>query len=254
MTASVVRIDQFSGGVAILTLDRPPVNALNPAFLEAMVRALIDLEGNVEVRALVITGAGKSFSAGMDLKELQNFSEEDQTSMVDLLSHVLIRLYGFQKPVIAAVNGHAIAGGLILPLATDFRISSEGARLGLAEVRVGVRFPLVALAIMRQELSPDARRRLVLSGNRVTASVAERLGFIDEVVDGSAVMERARAVAEDFSKIPPHTFAAVKLQLRSDPLNAMKDITAHRSDPLLRGWFTDETKDAARAILDARLK
>jgi enoyl-CoA hydratase/carnithine racemase len=249
-----VHIDHRSAGIVVLTLDRPPVNALNPDFLKAVDGALQSLQGNSDVRAVVIAGAGKTFSAGMDLKEVQGFTVEDQTAMVDALSQLMARMYGFPKPVIAAVNGHAIAGGLLLLLGTDFRIAGAGALFGLAEVRVGVRFPLTALAIVRNELPPGTQRRLLLGGNTASAVAAERMGIVDEVLDPAAVMDRALAAAEDYAKIPPEAFAAVKVQLRLEVLQYITHVEARRSDPLLHGWFTDETKDAARTILEARTK
>ncbi len=149
MTTMEVRIDHLPGSIAVLALDRPPVNALNSASLQAIGGALETLEPNSDVRAVVITGSGKAFSAGMDLKEVESFTVEDQTATVDALSRLLTRLYGFPKPVVGAVNGHAIAGGLLLLLATDYRIAGTGVSVGMAEVRVGVRFPLAALAIVR---------------------------------------------------------------------------------------------------------
>lgn len=254
MTAINVSVEYCPESVCILTLDRPPVNALNVDLLTSVNETLAELQSHAGVRSVVITGAGKTFSGGMDLKELQGFTIEDQTDMVEVLSRLIGRLYGFAKPVIAAINGHAIAGGLLLLLGTDFRVASASAMVGLAEVRVGVQYPLAGLALVERELSPGARRRLMLGGNSVTAEAAERMGIIDEVVEPAAVMDRARAIAEDFAKIPPATFAAVKTQLRSETLAYLDDIAARRSDPMLRGWFTDETKEAARAILAARTK
>jgi len=249
-----VHVDRLAGGLAVLTLDRPPVNALNPGFLDGMERSLADLAPDDAVRSLVITGAGKTFSAGMDLKEVQDFTLDDQTAMLEALGRLLARLYGFPKPVIAAVNGHAIAGGLLLVLGTDFRIASAGAVLGLAEVRVGVRFPLAGLAVVNRELSPGALRRLVLGGNTISAKTAEHVGIVDEVVEPEAVMDRARAVAEDYARIPPETFSEVKVQLRSETLNYIANVESRRLDPLFRGWFNDETMNAAQAILSTRRK
>ena len=254
MNGETVLTDHLPGGVAVVTLDRPPVNALNPACLGALDGALEALQSNRDVRAVMLTGAGKAFCAGMDLKEVQAFTVEDQTAMVEALNRVIARLYGFPKPVVAAVNGHAIAGGLLLLLGTDFRIASAAAVFGLAEVRVGIRYPLAALAMIERELSPPVRRRLLLSGNTVGAEAAERMGIVDEVVDAGAVMDRARAAADDFARIPPGTFAAVKAQLRAECLSVIHDVQSRRSDPLLHGWFNAETKDAARAILEARTK
>ncbi len=254
MATMEVRVDHAPGSVAILTLNRPPVNALNSASLEVIGGALAALEPDPDVRAVVLTGGGTAFSAGMDLKEVQAFTVDDQTATVKALSRLLTRLYGFPKPVIAAVNGHAIAGGLLLLLATDYRVASTGAAIGMAEVRVGVRFPLAALSIVRGELSPPMQRRLLLSGKTITADAAQQSDIVDEVVDVAGLMDRAVAAAADLATIPPKTFAAVKSQLRSETLSYMEDVTVRDADPMLQGWFTDETKAAAQAIIQSRAK
>jgi len=239
------------GGIAVLTLDRPPVNALNSAFLQAIERRLAELEGDADLRALVMTGAGKTLSGGMDLKELQGFSVADQNELAEAFSRTFAKLYVFPKPVVAAVNGAAIAGGLFVALASDYRVARAGAWLGLTEVRVGVRFPAGPLEVARQELSASAARRLMLGGQNVRAEQALEMGILDEVVAADQVMTRAMEMAAEYSKIPPATYAAVKAQLRGHTAAAILEAVDSRSDPTLKGWFSEETYEAARALLGA---
>ncbi len=251
MSDAAGNLEPLDGGVVVMRLDRAPVNALNPDFL-ALIRERLDaLERDPGVRALVLTGAGKTLSGGMDLKELQGFSTADQAAMVDGLNTTYARLYAFPRPVIAAAHGAAIAGGLFFVLVSDWRVAGERAVFGLAEVRVGVRFPVGPLAIAVAELTPAACRRLMLGGRNHGADDALAMGIVDEVVPAEQVMERAVAVARDYAAIPPQTFAAVKRQLRGPLLERVAAMVADGSDPMSRDWLTPETHEAVRATLAA---
>ncbi len=249
MSDAKVHLQPLGEGVLEVRLDRAPVNALNPAFLATIRDRLQDVERDASVRAVVLTGAGRTLSGGMDLKELQGFSDADQAAMVEGLNSTYARLYGFPRPVIVAAHGAAIAGGLFFVLVSDYRVAGERAVFGLAEVRVAVRFPVGPLAIAASELSPSACRRLMLGGRNHDAAAALGMGIVDEVVPAEQVMERAVAVARDYATIAPQTFAAVKRQLRAAVLDRVAQ--AQRSDPMLAGWFTGETDDAVRATLQA---
>jgi enoyl-CoA hydratase/carnithine racemase len=244
-------LTHHDGGVAELTLARPPVNALNAAYLEEIEERLTALEAEAGVRTVLITSALPVFSAGMDLKEAQDFSIDEQRAVVDGLNGTLWRLYAMRKPVIAAVNRAAIAGGLFLALASDYVIAGEGSKFGLTEVRVGVDFPAGPLEIARGELTPAVCRRLMLGGRNLDADSAASFGIVDEVVDAQALRPRAMAVARDYAAIPPVAYAAVKSQLRGNTLERLSDVIESRSDPARRRWFTDETREAMNALLAA---
>lgn len=254
MTTGIVHIERHDGGVTEVRLDRPPVNALNPAFLAEIHRVMDELAEDAHVRAVVLTGAGKTLSGGMDLKELQTFTAEDQRAMVTGLNATYGAIYGFPKPVICAAHGPAIAGGMFLVLVSDYRIASERARLGLAEVRVGVRFPVGPFEIARRELGPDACRRFMLSGQNLDARSALAFGVIDEVVPADQLHARALEVAGDYGRIPPCTFAETKRQLRGEVLARVAAAVDGAAEPMLSGWFTDETSEATQAMLDALRK
>ena len=209
--SNLITVEIAEDDVAVMTLNRAPVNAINPEFLNVIAEQLSDLEANPSVRALVITSAFKVFSAGMDLKEALNFSNQDQLNTVDGLNITFSKLYGFSKPVIAAVNGSAIAGGLFFVLAADYSIVAENAELGLAEIRVGVNFPIGPLEIARSALTPGCFRRVLLSGRPLKTSEAKKLQMIDDVQSTQDVLPQAILMAGEYARLPQKTFASIKI-------------------------------------------
>ena len=170
--------------------------------------------------------------------------------MVAGINRLFCEWYDFPRPVVAAVNGHAVAGGLILALCADHRVGARGASYGLTETRVGTPYPAAALAIVRAELAPAAARRLVLGAELLDADRALELGLVDELAEADAVLERALEVSRQLAALPTATYEAVKRQLRGGVAAAMR-AEAER-DPLAAGWLSAETPEAARRALERR--
>jgi enoyl-CoA hydratase len=169
--------------------------------------------------------------------------------MVDALNRAFYAVYSCPVPVVAAINGHAIAGGLVLALCCDWRIAVKTQFLaGLTEVRVGVPYPVGAMEVVRQELRPDVARRLVVFGQNMTAAAAVEAGVFDETVDPEALLDGAMAKATEFAALPQTAFARSKRQLRSRACEAMEAAIAG-AEPLLNGWLSKETIQAAAAVL-----
>ena len=238
-------------GIVKLVLNRAPVNALNPEFMVSIEQHLSAIAEDPGIRALIVTSGLPVFSAGMDLKEAQEFSVAEQTAVVDGLNVTFATLFGLPKPVIAAVNGAAIAGGMFFVLASDYAVARQGAKFGLTEVRVGVNFPIAPLTIARSTLDPGVCRRLMLGGQNVDADAALGMGIVDEVVSKDEVLSRAIAVARDYATIPAIAYANVKAQTRAEALRVINDTIAQKSDPTRPGWFSTETRGAMRALLEA---
>lgn len=236
-------------GIAIITLNRPPVNALSPDYMLALEHLLKQLAQDDGVGALVITSPLKVFSAGLNLKQLVDYDVVQQTAIVDGLGSLFARLYAFPKPVIIAAGGAAIAGGMFFVLTADFTVAGQGARLGLSEVRIGVSFPQSLLEIARDALSKPAFRRILLSGALLDAAEALKLGLVDEVQPVGQVQQRAMAVARDYAALPPKTFAAIKAQMRQPALDVINQALKSNTDPARQGWFTEETIEAIKAVL-----
>ena len=239
----------YDGGIAILRLARPPVNAINLDLAEEAAALLTDLERDGAVRAVVFTGTGRTFSGGLDLKEVPTYDAVSQRRMVELLNRLFYGIYAFKKPVVAAVNGHAVAGGLVLALACDYRVGTTApARIGLTEVKVGVPYPATAMAIVRGELSMGAARHLVLGSENESAQAALRHGIFDELCAPAEVMPRALAVAKVRAELPSLAFALTKRSLRSAALAEMKEAAQGR-DPVKHEWLSAQTIAASTALL-----
>src|SRR4051812_7941438 len=139
---------------------------MSPELLEAGVALCAELAADPPP-AIVLTGSGTFFSGGVDLKLAPTLSEAEQAGSVKSINELFLGWYGFPGPVVAAVNGHAVAGGLILALCADFRVAALGARVGLTEVRVGIPYPVAAMMCVKAELDPRAARRLVLQAELI---------------------------------------------------------------------------------------
>jgi enoyl-CoA hydratase len=240
-----------SGDVAIVRIDRPPANALDLDLL-AEGHAVRERLAREEPGAVVITGRERFFSAGMDLKAAPELSPSEQRATVDGINRLFSGWYSFPRPVVAAVNGHAIAGGLILALCADHRIciTSADAKLGLTELRAGLPYPAAAIGVVRAELSPSSARRLVLGAALVGPEEALELGVVDELREPGELLKRAVEVAGEMAALPRSTYTAVKRQLRGPAIEAIEQVVSGGAgDPVLGGWIGDDTRAAAASLL-----
>jgi enoyl-CoA hydratase/carnithine racemase len=242
--ADLIAIEE-AGGITVVRMQRPPANALSLEFLAAGAE-VIDRLRELRPAAVVITGSGEFFSGGVDLKLAPTLSPDQQREMVAGINRLFFDWYGLPHPVVAAVNGHAVAGGLILALCADHRVGSRAASYGLTELRVGAPYPGAALAVIRAELDKGPLRRLVLGADLVDGAAALDLGLVDELAEDT--VERALEAARELASLPAGTYETVKLQLREPALARMRE--ALERDPLAAGWLTDEAADAAAAVLD----
>jgi enoyl-CoA hydratase len=214
----------------LVTIDRPPANAMDIALLEE-VAGVLEALAPAPPGAVVLAGRPGCFSAGADLKAVPNYGPEEQRAMVRGINRMAIAAYGLRCPVVAAVTGHAIAGGMVLALCADYRVAASEGRYGLTEVRVGVPYPQAAIAVVRGELAPGAARSLALTGRLTDAQECVRLGVFDEALAPDSVLERALEVGAELAALPADTYVRTKLGLRGPALEAMP--AAAESDPLL---------------------
>jgi enoyl-CoA hydratase len=226
-----------AGAVAIVRVDHPPANAMNVELLDEIVAALQALSVDPP-RALVVAGRDGFFSGGADLKLVPGYGP------VDGINEMALTTYGLPYPVVTAVTGHAIAGGLVLAVCADYRVASIAGRYGLTEVKVGVPYPKAAIGVVRAELAPHAARRLAL-GNRLTdAAECVTLGVFDEAVAPDRVLDRALEVARELAAFPADVYARTKLELRGSAIDEIR--TAVASDPLLDAWVAADEQDPIR--------
>jgi enoyl-CoA hydratase len=236
-------------GIAVVTMQRPPANAIDIALLEQLARTVNDLAPRTDVTAMVLTGAGKAFSAGLDLKLVPTYDRAQQNELLRILNQALYQLYALPIPTVAAVNGHAIAGGLVLALACDTRVAvDDGALFGLTEVRAGVPFPVAAMAVVRAELSPATARALVLGGKNHDPARAHALGIVDELQPAGQVLARSKVLARELAAAPRQSYGRIKRQLRQAALAEIERAQG-TSDPLHGNWIGEETAAAAARVL-----
>jgi enoyl-CoA hydratase len=237
---------EHEDGVAVLRMAHGPVNALDLELLEA----LIDVFGALGDRdAVVLTGTGRAFSAGVDLRRIADGGEGYARRYLPLLRQAFLTLFDFPRPLVAAVNGHAIAGGCILVQTADLRLMAAGT-IGVTELRVGVPFPAAALEILRWATGPAAPR-LVLEAQAVAPEPALAAGLVDRVVAPEDLAAQALDAARGLAAIPRGTFTLTKRQLRA-PAHAAIAAFGPRADPEVDDlWAAPATATRAAAFLAA---
>jgi methylglutaconyl-CoA hydratase len=204
MNYKTIQVD-LDSSVATVTLNRPDKrNAISYELIDDLIRALDDVN-NSSARILIVTGAGKAFSSGMDLENLKALigrtpeqNVEDSRTMVSLFRS----LYEFPKPTIAAVNGPAIAGGTGLALLCDFTLAVPDAKFGYTEVRIGFVPAIVSTFLLRQ-VGEKIARDLLLTGRIFDAAEALKMGLINEIVAPEKLLDRARELASQLAELSP---------------------------------------------------
>jgi enoyl-CoA hydratase len=239
---------EYQGPVAVMRLEHGKVNALDVELLAALVSQLAEVERS-PARAVVLTGAGSAFSAGVDLFRMLDDGPEYAERLIPALADAFEALFRHPKPVVAAVNGPAIAGGCVLACACDRRVLAEGARIGATELLVGVPFPVSALEIIRHACG-DATTEVVLTGRLYDGSEALAAGLADEVVAANALVGRALEVAGALARIPADAFRLAKEQLRRPALLRMAADAPGADAEARRIWASPETAATVRASLD----
>jgi enoyl-CoA hydratase len=238
-----------AGDVAIVRINRPPANALDLDLL-AEGHEVREQLARAQPGAVVITGHERFFSAGVDLKEAPALSPGEQRHTIDGINRLFNGWYAFPHPVVAAVNGHAVAGGLILALCADYRVCATEGKLGLTELRAGLPYPVAAISVVRAELTAPAARRLVLGSALVEPPEALALGVVDELRPPAEVVDRAIAVALDLAALPATSYKQVKRQLRGPTIDAIdRALAGGAGDPVLGTWIGEETRAAAASLL-----
>lgn len=235
------------GELALVRLDRPPANALNPEVLDELESVRQELAADLP-GAVVIAGRERFFSAGVDLKLVPTMGPEDQRAMVNGINSLVLGWYCFPRPVVAAVTGHAIAGGMVVALCADYRVGATEGKLGLTELRAGVPYPVGAIGVVQAELTHPAARTLALRAHLVEPEEALRLGLVDELAGPAEVVERACDVAAEMASFGGDSYGRTKRELRGDALRRIEN-AVEAGDPLLEAWLDEGSPEAAATAL-----
>jgi enoyl-CoA hydratase len=210
---------ELSDGILILRLAHGKAGAMDLELCQRLRNELQSVAQSDEAKAVVLTGTGSIFSAGVDLPRMINAGGDYVGRFVEELVAVLRTLFLFPRPIVAAINGHAVAGGAIMAFACDYRLMSGG-RIGLTELLVGVPFPPLVLEIVRFAVPQQHLQPMIYLGKTIEAEAARAIGIIDEVVPAEQLLARATAIATQFGALPAEAFALTKQQLREPFLHA----------------------------------
>lgn len=236
--------------LALLRFDHGRANVIDRQFLRLLIDA-IDAVAESDARGVVVTGNGKIFSAGVDLLQMIEGGKEYIDEFLPLLSEALAKLFAFARPVVAAVDGHAIAGGCIFVCAADLRLMAEGsARIGVPEIHVGVPFPTVALEIMRFATGGRNLPQIVYSGETYAPPAALRLGLVDEIVDAAELLPRALEHARRLATLPRETFTTTKRQLRAAATERIERRQSVDDPAIATIWKAPATLAAVQAYVE----
>ena len=237
------------GTVSVLRMDYAKVNVIDLEFLAAIpehFRAVPPSD------AIVLTGNGRAFSAGVNLKRLMEEDLGYTTELLDMLSGAILEVFLHPRPVIAAIDGHAIAGGFILAAACDLRLMSAGLT-GMTELKVGVPIGSILREIARHSLG-HYTQSLVLTGDLINAQRAYEIGFVDAVIEPEKLLDAAIERASALAAVPAATYALTKRSLKFEAVQRMNvaepefdaEIRATWHDPEIRAGIAEYLTSISR--------
>jgi enoyl-CoA hydratase len=243
---------QTRDDVAVVRIEHGKANALDTELMRDLSAALQDLRDR-RTGAAVLTGTGTIFGAGVDLFRVVNGGETYAAEFVPGLARFLVELFEYPLPLVAAVNGHAIAGGCIVACACDYRIMAAGkGTIGVPELLVGVPFPTVAIEIMRFTVPPHELQALVYTGRTCGAEEALRRGLVHEMVAADQLLDRAHEVARQLAAIPAAVFTSTKLALRHEVAARLRN--DRTLGDVVRQWASPDTRAHIQQYLDRTVR
>jgi enoyl-CoA hydratase len=243
---AIIRTVPLAGDAVLLTIAKPPANAIDEHLLVDLLAMLVSLRNDDSVRAVVVTGSGAFFSAGFDFAAPRR---EDEVAL-DLYRRYRdchLALLTMPKPTIAWINGHAVAGGFVLALACDHRIATGGNySIGMNEVAVGASFPRAAMEIVRLRLTHAQATELVLGAQLYPSSSAVAVGLAHEIVRGDAIEKRVCDLAARLAAFPRDSYAHSKLAMVAEAEKQILAETDSEAVAAMTVWISDESRAARR--------
>lgn len=222
-------------GVAVLTMDDGKVNAINDDFLDQLHAGLDSAENDDAVKAVVLAGRPGLYSAGLDLKTLPTLDHAGKHAFVVRFGDSMIRLAGFPKPVVAAVTGHALAGGCVMLLCTDHRIGPEGDfKIGLNEVAIGLPLPTFVIELARLAVAPRDLPKCTMGAMVFDSAGAKEVGYLDQLAAPEAVVDTAVGLASKLGMLNGVAFTLTKTRLKRSVLVDGNEAAAAEIDRFLK--------------------
>lgn len=253
MAYRTLRVTETDGVVTVM-LDRPERrNALNPLLIEELTAVMEGLAGRSS-GVMILTGAGTAFCAGLDLDHLQALSgqsPQQQREDSEHIARMFRALYDLPLPTVAAVNGHAIAGGMGLATICDFTLAVPEAKFGYTEARIGF-VPAIVSSFLILQIGEKKARDLLLTARLIQAEEARGLGLVSEVVDGHDLMTRARELAQQLLQNSPESLRATKMLLSSHAKERLDHELAAAIDWNAKARETQDFHEGIASFLEKR--
>ena len=232
-------------GVALVRVRGRKANAMNPELIAAIDTALDELEGPI-----VVTADGTSFSAGLALPELVDLDRPAISEMIDGFERAMYRVLTYPHATVAAINGHAFAGGCVLAMMCDVRVMATGsAKIGLNEVQLGIGLPAIVIETLRLRVAPPAFGAIVLEGRLLSPDEALRCHLVDELVEPGSLVARSVEIATARGR-SPLAYAQIKRSLLAPVVDAFQRRREIDRDAWLDTWFSDHGQRTLRAAVD----
>lgn len=239
---------RLRGGIAMVVLQRGKVNALNPVVVDELAATFLTLQSDTDASAVVLTGRGKFFSFGFDIPELLSYTREEFTHFLTGFTTLYRNLFIYPKPLVAALNGHAIAGGCMIALACDSALMVQGgAKLSLNEIGFGSSV-FAGSTEMLQFRAGSRASEVLYSGAMYSPAEAQEIGLVAEVVAPEALLDRAREIAGELASRRPAAFASIKSLLRKPVADAMGSREAASIQEFVDIWYSEPTWTNLRSI------
>lgn len=228
-----------------IQIDGPGKNALGTELIRSLTQQISDADG----APILLTGTGDAFSAGLNLKEIAGLDVESMAGFLGRLEDFFRMIWLYPGPTVAAVNGHAIAGGCIMAMCCDYAVATDSpkARIGLNEVAIGLRFPPALLNFVRASISPQSINDVVLGAGLHAPEKALALGLIDATAEDPIAAARRRL--ERLARHPTHAYRATKMDLRAGIMEATIEQQEAFRELVVPFWTSPEIKEMIRSLL-----
>ena len=245
---------ETTDGLVRLTLDRGKTHAIDPELVGELRQAFDWMTRDTSVKAAILTGAGdRFFSNGLDVAALLPLTRPELTRFFDTFIGLCTEMYLFPKPLVAAINGHAMAGGLILALTADYQlIGADNRYLGLSEVKLGLPAPHSAVLMLSALVGNRMAHQIALCGETLLPESAFRIGLAHEVTSYKHLMLVAETVARDLARTPTPAYGMTKRYLRSSTAGAMSSTALESREEFVQCWFMPETQASLKRLAERR--
>jgi enoyl-CoA hydratase/carnithine racemase len=229
-------------GIAEVRIEREKVNALDDSLVNELSACFAALAEDPDVRGSILTGTGNFFSFGFDIPKFLSYPKEEFTRYLNLFTGLYWELFSHPKPIIAALNGHAVAGGCMLATACDIRIMVDGkAKIGLNEITFGSSIFAGSVAMLAFWVGERRAQEILYAGKLYSALEAHELGLVDAVVPDDQLLQTARQIAQRHAGKAPAAFRSIKTLLRKPVLEAMIAREGQSIEEFAEIWYSQET-------------